>query len=164
MSLWQSLSQIKVRFGARENNSTCARAHSLARARVDSARSTGFRFRIFIRRAGFIVGPPFHPSPVPRRIYMCPVARISRPVWKRTPEHVLGIILSKISKGRSPCVPVSAFPSSLRAVAPSLVLSQFQRYAGRAEPFFDSLLPVNFVRITFRLCAAPRVVLRCNGK
>jgi len=89
LSLWQSLSQIKVRFGARENNSV--------RARADSTRSTGSRFGIFIRRAGFIVTSHFPVLP-PSLGCMC-IARISQScMGMQARGHVLGIILSKISK------------------------------------------------------------------
>lgn len=91
LSLWQSLSQIKVRFGARENNSANARAQiPHARPSLDSEYLFGDP------DLSLILLPP-HPSNASRYIYICR-SRISYPVWKRARGHVLGIILSKISK------------------------------------------------------------------
>lgn len=86
LSLRQSLSQIKVRFGARENNSVRARAW-IPRARP------GSRFGIFIRRGGFIVAPRFPPFHCHPDVCVSLEYRILG-----THGHVLGIILSKISK------------------------------------------------------------------
>jgi len=93
LSLWQSLSQIKVRFGARENNLERARAARIPRAQP------AFDSGIFIRRAGFII-PPFPPYATPSfprypAVYppAVPSARahagISRPLWTRTRDNPL---------------------------------------------------------------------------
>jgi len=88
LSLWQSLSQIKVRFGARENNLERARAARIPRAQP------AFDFGIFIRRAGFII-PPLPPCATPSFppfIHRPPArahAGISRPLCTRTWDNPL---------------------------------------------------------------------------
>lgn len=90
LSLRQSLSQIKVRFGARENNSMRARArgrgfHALGRASIRNIYSVS---RIY-RCSSF--------SSFLTRMYVCRL-NIASCMGTHASGYVLGIILSKISK------------------------------------------------------------------
>jgi len=96
LSLWQSLSQIKVRFGARENNLERARAARIPRARFrpsippniySTSRIYHSTLPSTLRHA---LAFPRYPAVYPRAV---PSARahagISRPLWTRTWDNPL---------------------------------------------------------------------------
>lgn len=114
LSLRQSLSQIKVRFGARENNSVRARGRGFrARPSLDSE---------YLFGEPDLTLPPHSPHSSPTtRMYVCRL-NIASCMGTHASGYVLGIILSKISKdirtADSFAIPTACSPM----------------------PFFDSLL------------------------
>lgn len=120
LSLWQSLSQIKVRFGARENNFVRARTRiPRARPSLDSE---------YLFGEPDLSLPPRSPRSSPTvRMYACRL-NIASCMGTRASGYVLGIILSKISK-------------DIRT-ADSFAIPT----ACGSMPFFDSLLSRNSAR------------------